>query len=78
MSDILELAKRVAGLPGATVGRVLFAAPLAEYVIRREEGVEVEAALTRSTSIGVCRCGEDTTGPNYCGHCGARLIWKAQ
>lgn len=25
--------------------------------------------------MGVCECGEDTTGPNYCGYCGRRIEW---
>lgn len=24
---------------------------------------------------GMCECGEDTAGPNYCGHCGKRIVW---
>lgn len=26
--------------------------------------------------LGVCECGEDTSGPNYCGHCGRSIKWE--
>lgn len=26
--------------------------------------------------LGVCACGEDTSGPIFCGHCGSRLVWQ--
>ncbi len=42
---------------------------------KRDEPVKVESYGTVG-NIGVCACGEDTTGPNYCGMCGKRLEWS--
>ena len=81
MPELLELAKRIKKLgndslfSSATARHfyVTYALPLAEYVIRREEGVE-PVWCSRN---GFHRCGKCETAfermPNYCPHCGAKI-----
>lgn len=73
--DVLQIAKDLLEINPLAAGRDWFRA-LAEYVVRREEGVHVDSDPERDFQCPACEMMPSIDGyPNYCPNCGVRLLW---